>query len=304
MHPVLFQLRIGAHDFSLRLYGVFIAAGFVAGVLTATRAARRAGEDAEWIRDLCFYVLVAALVGARLLYVVTNLDEFRTACELGGWSGCLRAFRVWEGGLVFYGGIAGAALAAWWYTRRKGMSFLAAADRLVPSLALGHFLGRLGCWFAGCCWGRETTSSLGAHFPPESLAFQDLVARGLLPQAANATPPLHPTQLYEAFAELALFVGLTLLERRKRFTGQILAVYLAAYALLRGAIELFRGDPARRYLVELTTPGLNRALGIDPNSPSLLSTSQVIAALTLTLAIGLYAWLRSRPRAGRRGIAP
>jgi phosphatidylglycerol:prolipoprotein diacylglycerol transferase len=191
---------------------------------------------------------------------------------------------------VFYGGLAGAAIAAAWFTRRNDMPFLSAADRLAPHLALGHAIGRVGCWLAGCCFGRPTGAAWGSRFPPEAIAFEELAARGALSPGAARTPPLHPTQLYEAGAELALFALLALLARRKPRPGLLLALYLALYALARAAIEVYRGDVARRFLVELPAPSLARALGLDPAAPLFLSTSQAIGAAALAAAaiIAIY----------------
>ncbi|MSP60070.1 MAG: prolipoprotein diacylglyceryl transferase [Myxococcales bacterium] len=298
MHPVLLQLRIGENDLALRAYGVLIAVGFVSGLLLCTREARRTGHDPDRIRDLFFYLLVAALAGARLLYVVTNVAEFRRVCAEGDASrtpwrlilDCSRPLHVWEGGLVFYGGLAGALLAGLFYTRRHGMSFFASADLVTPSLAIGHAIGRIGCFLAGCCFGRPTGSPLAVHFPPEALAFQEMVARGLLPASAGCTPGLHPTQLYEAAGELAIFVLLVVVQRRKRPAGHLFVLWMGLYALLRAAIEIFRGDQARRYVIELATPALDGILGLDPGSASFLSTSQ--AGSLLAFAIALLAWRR------------
>ena len=166
-----------------------------------------------------------------------------------------RLLAFWEGGLVFYGGFIGAALTAWWYMRKWRMPFLAYADTLIPSLALGHFLGRLGCFSAGCCWGGVAHSHLpwAVRFPPESLAFQTFATRddpgAFLSPDRLSTLPLHPVQLYEAFGELAIFLVLVLLVRpRKAFHGQVLATWLLSYAVLRTVVEALPGRRrARRH---------------------------------------------------------
>jgi phosphatidylglycerol:prolipoprotein diacylglycerol transferase len=161
----------------------------------------------------------------------------------------------------------------------------------VPSVAFGHFLGRLGCFCAGCCWGSVSRAHLPwlVSFPPESLAYQSFAAR---PDAAayldvlhRTTLPLHPTQLYEAFGELALFAALVLWVRpRKRFDGQLLAAWLLAYAVLRTVVELFRGDVER---------GVVAGLGVGQ------WTSLAI------FAAGAIVWVRARrAAAAATSVAP
>jgi len=244
------ELRLPLHT-----YGLLIAAAFLVGMWLAQREARRRGQDPERIADLSFWVLVAALVGSRIYFIFVNWDDYFgpgrafVATPLGR---VPRLLVFWEGGLVFYGGFIGAALTAAWYMRRHGMKFLPHADTLIPSVAFGHFLGRLGCFSAGCCWGEVAGGHLpwAARFPPVSLAFQSFATRDhperFLAPDRLATLPLHPVQLYEAFGELALFLALVLVVRpRKRFHGQVLAAWLLAYAVLRTVVEVFRGDVER-----------------------------------------------------------
>jgi phosphatidylglycerol:prolipoprotein diacylglycerol transferase len=223
------------------------------------------------VADLAFWILVAALVGSRVYYILLHLDDyfgpgrFLADTAIGR---IPRILVIWEGGLVFYGGFIGAVLAALLYMRSARMPFLAHADTMIPQVALGHFLGRLGCFAAGCCWGHvmETPHAWGASFPPESLAYQTFAARADAAKYLAAdrlhTLPLHPTQLYEAFGELTIFVVLLLVVRpRKRFDGQVLATYLLLYSVLRSVLELFRGDFDRGWLgvvnsAQLTSVGI------------------------------------------------
>jgi len=254
---VLFRAGVLEREVRLPLhsYGLLIAAAFLAGIWLAQREARRRGQDPERIADLSFWILVAALVGSRVYFIFVNWGDYFGAGRFLADTPLGRMPRIlafWEGGLVFYGGFIGAVVAAVWYMRRHHMPFLAHADSMIPSVAFGHFLGRLGCYAAGCCWGSVAGGHLpwAAHFPPGSLAYQSLAgrpdpARYLAPGGAT-TLGLHPTQLYEAFGELGLFLLLVLLVRpRKRFHGQVLAAWLLAYAVLRTAVEVFRGDVER-----------------------------------------------------------
>lgn len=258
--------RAGAFRGELRLplhsYGLLLAAAFLVGVVLAQREARRRGQDPEAIAELSFWILVAALVGSQVFYVALNLDEFSGPRFLGDppFQAVPRVLQVWKTGLVFYGGFIGAALAALAIMRRRRLPFLAYADTLIPSVAFGHFLGRLGCLAAGCCWGGLAGDHLpwAVRFGPGASAYDTFAGGGypaayLSPDHAT-TAPLHPVQLYEAVGELGIFLLLVLLVRpRKRFHGQVLAAWLVLYAALRGVLELFRGDLARRAVLGLNS---------------------------------------------------
>jgi phosphatidylglycerol---prolipoprotein diacylglyceryl transferase len=250
--------RAGVLDGPLSLpvhsYGLMIAAGFIAGISLAQREARRQGLDAERVGDLAVVILVAALLGSRLYFIAVNWRDYfgDSAWIVIHGRRLPRLLAVWEGGLVFYGGFLGATLAALWYMHRHAMSFFPYADAIIPSVALGHFFGRLGCFGAGCCWGAVSHAHLPwlAKFPPTSLAYQSFIERAnaaeLLTPDRLTTLPVHPTQLYESLGELALFAVLTLvIKPTKRFHGQVLASWLMAYAVLRSVVELFRGDLER-----------------------------------------------------------
>jgi phosphatidylglycerol:prolipoprotein diacylglycerol transferase len=277
LRPVLFTVHVLSRDFALHTYGLAIAVGFLVAIFVGTRTAARSGEDPDKVRDLCFWLLVSSLVGARLVFIATNIPDYVRLCR--DEHDCFRALRVWEGGLVFYGGFFGALLLAVWYTRRHAMNFWRTADILAPSVSLGHFFGRLGCFAAGCCWGKEASGralAWAARFPSESLVFQDYFTRGALPSGAEVTPPLHPVQLYEAFGELALFFALSLLGRRKRWDGQVLVAWLLGYALLRFTVELWRGDAVRKFVV------------------GWLSTSQALSLVAALLALAVLGWRRAQ----------
>jgi phosphatidylglycerol---prolipoprotein diacylglyceryl transferase len=285
MRPILYSAHVlGGQELALHSYGVAIAVGFFVAIFLGIRAARRQGEDHEAVQDLCFWLLVSSMLGARLLFVLTNVPQYATACSdaIASHSlaralwGCSRALHVWEGGLVFYGGFLAAVGFAAWYTRRRKLSFARIADLLAPSVAIGHFFGRLGCYAAGCCWGTPASAGVGVRFPPDSLVFQQLVSDGKLSAAAMLTPPLHPVQLYEALGNLVLFFALQLLAKKKRYDGQVLVAYLIGYAILRYAMELLRGDALRRFLL--------------PH----LSTSQAIALVTVPFAIALSVYFKRR----------
>ena len=250
--------RSGVLDETIRLplhtYGVMLALAFVASIWLAQKEAERQGQDPQLVGDLAFWILVSSLVGARVYFILVNwADYFGASAFVVTRVGRIpRFFALWEGGMVFYGGFIAAALAAALYLRVKKMPFLPWADTLIPSVAFGQFMGRIGCFAAGCCWGRSCDPALpwAAHFPPESLAFQSMAARlnpGRFLSADHLhTLPIHPVQLYESLGELLLFAFLAIwLRPRKRFHGQVMAAWLMLYAVLRAVTETFRGDVER-----------------------------------------------------------
>ena len=249
-------------DVPLHTYGVMLALGFVFAIWLAQTEAQRQGQDPQLVGDLSFWILVSSLVGARLFFIAVNWRDYfgANALVVTRIGRIPRLFAVWEGGMVFYGGFIAAAVAAAVYLRVKRMRFLPYADTLIPSVAFGQFLGRIGCFSAGCCWGRSCEPALpwAARFPPESLAFQSMAAR-LNPARFIApdhlhTLPIHPVQLYESLGELLLFAFLSIwLRPRKHFHGQVMAAWLMLYAVLRTTTETFRGDVERGVWLGLGT---------------------------------------------------
>lgn len=242
MFPVLFKIG----KWPIYTYGLFIAIGTIVAILFVGREAKKLGQDHEQIMDLCIYLLIAAIVGSRLFYIFSNPKLFL--------SDPLEIFRIWNGGLVFYGGFVIALVTAILYLKRKKLSLFLTADIMAPPLALGHFFGRLGCLFAGCCYGKATDL-------PWAITFTN--TESLAPLGV----PLHPTQLYAAINNLLIFVFLWFFRRRKKFDGQIFWIYVLLYGVTRSFIEMFRGD----FRGELI-------LGV-------LSISQVIAATMTVMAV-------------------
>ena len=247
----------------------------------AGRAARLAGLDRERVMDLCFWILLAAMVGSRVLFIIVNWEDYAHDPA--------SIFAFWKGGLVFYGGFIGAVLVSIWYMRKHRMSFFPYADAIIPSVAIGHAIGRLGCFAAGCCWGASCDPHLpwAARFPPESLAYQSQLTNHVIQLGAARTLPIHPTQLYEALGELGIFVALTLWRTRKRFQGELLALYLILYAPLRALIETMRGDEERGRVFNFLGA---LARGAWWN----LSTSELISVAIFALGVVLYVTLGRR----------
>ena len=234
MFPVL--IRIG--PITIHTYGFLIATAFLLGLWLALRQAAREGLSKEKVTDIGFYALFAGIIGSRIFFIATEWEHFS--------SHPADMLKIWEGGLVFYGGVIFAIPVAVWYARRQGLLLWQTADIWAPSIAVGHAIGRLGCFCAGCCYGLPTDLPWGVTFNnPETLAI-----RGV---------PLHPTQLYESAAELLNFVILLAIRRRKAFHGQLFWVYVLNYAVIRALIELFRGDSERGFIL----PGISVSQGIS-----------------------------------------
>ena len=261
MYPELFSIG----PVTVYTYGVLLAASYLLGLQFAIARGRRWKLDTNRVLDLGIYIIIAALVGAKLLLVITDFDQFRASpADL---------LSLARSGGVFYGGLITAVAVAFWYIHRHGMPFWTTCDAFAPGIALGHVTGRLGCFAAGCCYGKPTNV-------PWSVIFTDPRA------AANVgTPlgiPLHPTQLYESGAELLILVLLLATERRGRpFPGRTFWLYMILYAISRYIIEFYRGDPR------------GMVFGV--------STSQFISLLLAPLAIAMLIWLwRTTPETPQR----
>ena len=252
MFPVLLEIPVFG-GFPIYTYGLLVALAFLAGIYWTTREARISGVSKEVVLDLAFYLVLSALIGSRLFYLAAEWRHYL--------SHPIDALKVWEGGLVFYGGLAGAIVATLWYLRQKRLRFLTVTDLFAPGLSLGHAIGRLGCFASGCCHGREAP----AHW--WSVTFPD-IPRSLAPHGI----PLYPTQLIEAALSLLIFFVLLAVRRKKRFTGQLFLTYLLFYGISRALLEPLRADQARTFII-----------------PAWLSLSQLIG-LALVLVAGITYW--------------
>jgi phosphatidylglycerol---prolipoprotein diacylglyceryl transferase len=229
MFPSLFQLG----EFSMPTYGVLFSLAIMAGIWVSGRNFEQQGIDARKGRHLAGLVVLSGILGAKILAIINvwnlNSAHGRDLLSMLNW-GTLQA------GGVFSGGLVAALFAGFWYMRRNQLPALATADASAPGLALGHAIGRIGCFAAGCCWGKPTEAFWGMTFS-DSLAHQ-----------WAGTPlgvPLVPTQLLESLAEFAIFFLLSWILRRRSFEGQVIAAYLFLYGLSRFGLEYFRDDPGR-----------------------------------------------------------
>jgi phosphatidylglycerol---prolipoprotein diacylglyceryl transferase len=251
MYPRLFELG----PLTLYTYGVLLAAAYLVGLKLAMVRAKTQGLDANRVLDLGIYIIISALVGAKLLLLVTDFRTFRADPR--------ELLTLARSGGVFYGGLILAVSVALWYIRRVGLPLWTTCDVFAPGIALGHVVGRFGCFFAGCCYGKPTSM-------PWGITFTDPFA-----QTNVGTPlgvPLHPTQLYEAGAELLILGVLLLTERKGRpFPGRTFWLYMLLYAISRFIIEFFRGD--------------------ERGTVFMFSTSQFISLLLAPLAVVMLVYL-------------
>ncbi len=255
MYPILIHTRW----FDIYTYGVLVTAGFLIGIAVATHRARREGLPPENITDLGVWLVAAGMVGGKLFHVIFFWNEFIAAWRAEG----LRSLRE---GFVFYGGLVVAALTAVIYLRIKRLPVAKVLDLLAPCLALGHALGRLGCFFTGCCYGKACSLPWAVTFPPPH---------------AMAGIPVHPTQLYEVAGNIALFLGLSAFAKHKRFDGQIWWLYVLGYSMLRFVVEFFRGDYDAHYL-------------------RIFTIGHVIAAIMIVVSLAALTRLHSGARAGAK----
>ncbi|MEW5742264.1 MAG: prolipoprotein diacylglyceryl transferase [Myxococcota bacterium] len=320
--PIL-HIKGKGEGIPIHTYGLLIGAGFITAVTAAGWLATREWpgklglERRDQVFDFAFWAFIGGIVGSRVLFIIVNWKDYAAQpskiFDLGG-------------GLVFYGGLIGAVIAAIWFTRKNDIDFWRFADVCIPTVSLGQAFGRLGCFSAGCCWGRITThehAPFAVEFPgvglvkdlfgnagtTASLAFQSqadtlnetrwvVEATGEVTAQAQAgavrisdwalshghTLPVHPTQLYESFGQILLFMLLLAMRRFRRFHGQILAIWLMCYAVLRSSVELFRGDLERG-----TLHGLISSVPFDAWYN--ISTSQFISIAMFSL--GAYVLVRN-----------
>ena len=215
MYPELVHLG----SFTIRTYSVVTELGIIVGVIAAYKAARRQGIGADTFIDMALYAVIAGIVGSRLYYVAIAWEQERFYADP------LRIVASWEGGLVFQGAILGAVLALLVFVRRHHLPLLLVLDIGAVGIVLGHAIGRWACFFGGCCYGKPTTLPWGVQFP-----FLD--------------EPVHPTMIYESFANLIIFAVLWNVDKRKPYRGLTFALYLIMYSTVRFLDEFLRGDPA------------------------------------------------------------
>ncbi len=218
MHPVL--LKIGS--LKVYSYGVFVAIGFLAALWVAGREIGRKGLDRDKFFDMGFWVVISAIVGARLFHVLVYWDHYSSAPS--------EILKLWNGGLVFYGGFLAAVAVCVYFLRRHRMPFFPVADSSALGIPLGLAFGRIGCTAAGCCYGKLTTV-------PWAVVFTDPAS--LAPLGVH----LHPTQIYESLGAFAIFGVLYATRDRFKTPGMLFWTMIIMYGVVRSFLEIFRDDP-------------------------------------------------------------
>ena len=238
--------------------------GVLVGLWISVRNSEKQGIDPERAWNLGILVVLAGIIGAKILYILVDWNFYVNHPREIFSVSTLRA------GGVFSGGLLTALVCAAWYMRKHHLPALATSDAFAPGLALGHAIGRVGCFAAGCCWGRPTHAFWG-------VTFTNPLANELIGTPLGRA--LEPTQLFESAVELANFCVLTWLLKRKKFDGQVIGAYLFLYGVARFFLEFLRDDPGR-----------GEVFG------GVMTGTQLIS-ICLVIAGGVIWWLRPTARA-------
>lgn len=231
-------------------YGMMMFVGFSSATWLASQRVRRIGQPPDVIWDMMAWALIPGLIGARLIYLLQNWQQVYAGKQ--GAQLLVATVALWDGGIVFYGGVIGGILGIVCYCRRRAISAVAMFDVIAPSLFVGEGFGRIGCFLYGCCFGRPCDLPWAVRFPPDSLTFEKLVERGTVEPDAAATIPLHPTQLYSSLAAFVLAGILSWYFRRRPFDGAVLALAWILYPINRYILETLRDDEPGRLGTDFT----------------------------------------------------
>jgi len=261
MYPYLVDWTVFGIHIHPPTYGVLLATAFSAGYFLAIWRAIKLGEDPKELENIFLWVVVASVIGSRMFHVLFEEPGYY-------WEHPGKIVAIWEGGYTFYGALLASMLAILIYVRVRKIDFWQICDISAPATALGLAIGRVGCFMAGCCWGRKTTVPWAVTFRrPDS--FCDV-----------RNVPLHPTQLYEAAAALAIFFYFQWRFNHRKYAGQLMFEGLFLYSIARYIIEFYRGDDYRGYIIQ-----------------NWVSYSQGVSLLLFPFAVGGIIWHWRRGRA-------
>ena len=251
MYPDLLTLG----PVTLHTYGLFVGVGFFVGLLITIRLAKAEDISSQQVMDMGFVIIVSAIIGSRAMYVLMNAPYYTRAP--------LDMLKIWEGGLVFSGGIIGVVLTMLWYIKRHGLSLGKIADLWAPAMAFGQCFGRIGCFMAGCCYGKPTDVAWGVTFThPRCLA--------------PLHESLHPVQLYSSISNLIIFLVVLVLYKKRTYEGQVFLWLLIMHSTARLAMERFRGD--------------DRGLFLGSN----MTLTQFVSILILVVSVGILFVVKSK----------
>ena len=225
MHPILLDLG----RLQIRSYGFMLALSFLIGIWLGGRRAKRAGIDPQKVLDLSVIIIIASVVGSRLLYVVFHLEQYSNPLDM---------FALWQGGATFYGGFILAVAASYFWVMKNNIPFLKIADIMAPSIGLGLVFTRIGCFLSGCCYGHPTDLAWGMVFPPDSPA--GAAAMAIAQERGVDHVALHPAQLYSSIKGLIIFGALMLLQPRLQKRGATFGLLLVLYGIGRFIIDFVR----------------------------------------------------------------
>jgi phosphatidylglycerol:prolipoprotein diacylglycerol transferase len=315
MRPVLFGFHLPAlGEVSFPAYFTLLSIGFLLAMILTVRESRKLQMDSERVLDTNLWMVVWGIIGARVLHLIADghfhdyvnlctnpklvpaIDARVQWCANAAQCGydylcdtvshkcyppadCLAAIKLWRGGLAYYGGFIFAVAFAWYYVRKHKLGWWRTADLASPGIMLGLVCGRIGCYLNGCCYGKPTSSWVGVVFPRGGSAWRQQLDSGLIQGAAEALP-VHPTQLYEAFACFVVFCILYYVVRpRRRAFGDVFAAMLILYGIGRSIVEIWRDDDRGVFF------------------GNLISTSQLISLPLIAGGIALLVWTRRQKRA-------
>ncbi|RKZ18814.1 prolipoprotein diacylglyceryl transferase [bacterium] len=230
----MYRYLIHTRGFSLPSYGVMMVIAYFAGLYVILREARRVKLDASKLESLTLWILVGMIIGARVWYVIEMWNYYSQ--NVGA------IFRVWEGGLVFYGGFIGGFVGGLLYLKVSKLQFGKVTDVFAPGLALAIGIGRIGCFLNGCCFGKVTSSWIGVEFPRRwnPPVYETHLRNGWIQPGASHSLPVIPTQIISAIDLLLIFGVLLFLRKRKPFDGFLFYLFLGLYGLHRFIIDFFR----------------------------------------------------------------
>lgn len=255
MYPVLFSIG----PLTIHTYGLLVAVGALVGLFVTVRGSDASGMSRQQVMDMIFMIILCAIVGSRLAFVLMNYTYFIERP--------LAVFKLWEGGLVFSGGLVLVILFVGWYILRHRLPLWSIGDLFAPAVAISQGIGRLGCLMAGCCYGKPSDMPWSVVFNhPQSLAPLHV--------------PLHPTQIYASLSGFLIFFVLILIRQKKKFEGQVFLWFVILHSTSRLIIERFRGDDR----------GMISGTG--------LSVTQVVTLVLLVAAVVFLVILSSKQEKG------